>query len=429
MAENIEKKVDLIVIGAGLAGMAATIFAVENGLTTIQVGSSVGEMLFASGALDLLGIHPVEQQKEWLDPWAGVSTLSRDCPKHPYALLGLESIRRAMDQFVDFLENAGLSYRGWPEGNALLPTCAGTIKITYRVPQTMWPGVTGFKQKLPALIVDFQGMKDFSARQMVETLGSRWPGLRSRRLDFTRQVPGVDRDNALMAEALNSQEVRTDLAGAIRPLLQGAELVGIPAVLGLRESEAFAADLEGQLGVPVFEIPTMPPSVPGIRLKEAMEQALRSRGANLVAGGRAVSVNTERRCCVGVVVQQGAYQETLEAEGIVLATGRFLGGGLDASRTVIRETLLDLQVHQPERREAWHRPHFLDPRGHPVNRAGLEVDELFRPVGSDGRSAFENLFAVGSVLAHQDWMRMKCGAGLAISTAYGAVQSFIHRRG
>jgi glycerol-3-phosphate dehydrogenase subunit B len=30
------------------------------------------------------------------------------------------------------------------------------------------------------------------------------------------------------------------------------------------------------------------------------------------------------------------------------------------------------------------------------------------------------------VLAHQDWMRMKCGAGLAIATAYGAVQSFIH---
>jgi hypothetical protein len=29
-------------------------------------------------------------------------------------------------------------------------------------------------------------------------------------------------------------------------------------------------------------------------------------------------------------------------------------------------------------------------------------------------------------LAHQDWKRMKCGSGLAISTAYGAVQSFIN---
>ena len=38
--------------------------------------------------------------------------------------------------------------------------------------------------------------------------------------------------------------------------------------------------------------------------------------------------------------------------------------------------------------------------------------------------AFENLFAAGSILAHPDWMRQKCGAGLAIATAYGAVKAF-----
>ena len=38
--------------------------------------------------------------------------------------------------------------------------------------------------------------------------------------------------------------------------------------------------------------------------------------------------------------------------------------------------------------------------------------------------AFENVFAAGSVLAHQDWIRTKSGAGLAIATAYGAVNAF-----
>ncbi|MEJ2730435.1 MAG: hypothetical protein P8185_18365 [Deltaproteobacteria bacterium] len=42
-----------------------------------------------------------------------------------------------------------------------------------------------------------------------------------------------------------------------------------------------------------------------------------------------------------------------------------------------------------------------------------------------GRPAFETLFAVGSILAHQDWMRMKCGAGLAIASAYAAVNSLL----
>jgi len=42
-----------------------------------------------------------------------------------------------------------------------------------------------------------------------------------------------------------------------------------------------------------------------------------------------------------------------------------------------------------------------------------------------GRPAFKLLFAAGSILAHQDWMRMKCGSGLALATGFAAVQSFV----
>jgi glycerol-3-phosphate dehydrogenase subunit B len=423
-----KERANLIVIGAGLAGMAATACAVRSGLRTIQVSSSGGEILFASGMLDLLGFHPLGQQKCWEDPWAGITALAEDSPEHPYARLGLASIRKALEEFINFLQKAGLPYRGWPESNATLITCAGTPKTTYKVPETMWAGVVGLKEKFPTLIVDFQGMMDFSGRQIIETVGSRWPGLRNQRLVFPRSVPGGTRPNILMAEAMAYPEVQTTLAAAIRPLLDGAELVGVPAILGLAQPEAIAAELEKQIGVPVFEIPTMPPSVAGIRLKESLEQELQRSGARLLVGRRALAVNRKGRRCISVVVERGDSHEVLEAEGIVLATGRFLGGGLRASRSSIRETLMDLPVHQPAKRQDWHRSHFLDPGGHPVNRAGLEVDDLFRPLSSDGRCAFENLFAAGSVLAHQDWMRMKCGAGLAISTAYGAVQSFLECR-
>jgi glycerol-3-phosphate dehydrogenase subunit B len=86
-----------------------------------------------------------------------------------------------------------------------------------------------------------------------------------------------------------------------------------------------------------------------------------------------------------------------------------------------------LPVHQPQGRREWHRDNFLDSRGHPVNRAGVEIDDSFRPLDRAGRPVFDTLFAAGSILAHQDWMRMKCGSGLAIATAYGAVSSFLQR--
>jgi glycerol-3-phosphate dehydrogenase subunit B len=40
---------------------------------------------------------------------------------------------------------------------------------------------------------------------------------------------------------------------------------------------------------------------------------------------------------------------------------------------------------------------------------------------TDGRPYSERLFAAGVILAHQDWIRGRSGAGIAIATAYKAV--------
>ena len=119
---------------------------------------------------------------------------------------------------------------------------------------------------------------------------------------------------------------------------------------------------------------------------------------------------------------------TVQAQAAILATGRFIGQGLTADRKRIRESLFDLSVSQPKSRRNWHREHFLDLKGHAINRAGLEIDECFRPLRIDGCPAHKNLYAAGSILAHCDWMRMKCGSGLAIATAYGAVAAYLKER-
>jgi glycerol-3-phosphate dehydrogenase subunit B len=121
----------------------------------------------------------------------------------------------------------------------------------------------------------------------------------------------------------------------------------------------------------------------------------------------------------------GEPETLIKTKGIVLASGRFLGKGLSADRKQIRESLFDLPVHQPDKRNEWHCYEFLDPAGHPVNRAGLVTDGRFRPLDRSGNAAHDKLFAAGSILAHQDWMRQKCGSGLAIASAYAAVNAFI----
>ena len=64
---------------------------------------------------------------------------------------------------------------------------------------------------------------------------------------------------------------------------------------------------------------------------------------------------------------------------------------------------------------------YTDLRGHAIHRAGIEVDAAFRPLRQDGRPYDERLFAAGVIIAHQDWIRGRSGAGIAIATAFKAV--------
>ena len=85
------------------------------------------------------------------------------------------------------------------------------------------------------------------------------------------------------------------------------------------------------------------------------------------------------------------------------------------------EPLLDLPVTQPANRADWYQERYTDPRGHPINRAGIEVDDCCRPLTKDGSIYSERLFAAGSILAHHDWIRSRSGAGIALATAFQAV--------
>jgi glycerol-3-phosphate dehydrogenase subunit B len=415
---------DVCIIGAGMTGMAAALFAANRGLSTIQAGGA-SELQFASGLLDLLGVHPIENKKTWRDPWAGINALTRDLPQHPYARIEKRHIQSAFDEFLIFLGDAGVAYKRHKRRNQEVVTSMGTSKLTYCLPLTMWKGAMALKKMTPCLIVDFRGLKGFSARQIGQILVRKWPNVSVARVKF----PGLQSFNEIhterIARALETAQNRERLAQSIRPHIKGAEIVGLPTILGINRSVEVMADLERRIGIPLFEIPTMPPSVAGLRLKEAFEKHLPLKGVNLIAHQQVLHARYERQGFFVLDIGDAKKKLSIRSRGVILATGRFIGQGLHADRLGIRETIFNLPVHQPESRAHWHAKDFLDPKGHPLNRAGLEVDNFFRPLDKSGKCAFTTLFAAGSILAHQDWIRMKCGSGLAVASAYAAVNSLI----
>ena len=148
---------DLMIIGCGMAGTAAALFASDRGIDTVQVGMT-GELNFASGMVDLLGVHPMEEGRQWDNPWDGIDRLVKDCPRHPYAWLDGGDMRAALTGFFSMLGSGGLPYTVAVDRNVRMPTPVGTLKRTYAVPETMEHGIRALKEKAPCLIVDFKGL-------------------------------------------------------------------------------------------------------------------------------------------------------------------------------------------------------------------------------------------------------------------------------
>ncbi len=414
---------ELFVIGSGMAGMAAALFAAGRGINTVQAGMS-SELAYASGLLDLMAVHPVRESRIWDDPWAGIDALIRDIPAHPYARVEKADIRQALDEFMAFLNSAGLPYKADTDRNSRVITSVGTVKPTYCVPGSIWNVVRALQEKQPCLLVDFRGLKGFSARQIKEMLRENWPSLQTARFSFPSHAPELYTEH--MARELEKPEICKKLAEKIFPYVEDARVVGLPAVLGITRTEEVVSNMEKFLNVPVFEIPTMPPSVPGMRLKRIFETGLPKLGVKPLLQQKVRYVKSSKGTG-DLIFEVGPSDSrtTVCAKGVILASGRFFGKGLYSDRNSVYETIFNLPVHQPDSRSLWHRKDLFDTRGHLISRAGLETDEFLRPIDKSGGPAYNTLFAAGSVLAHQDWMRMKCGAGLAIATAFHAVNSFL----
>jgi glycerol-3-phosphate dehydrogenase subunit B len=409
--------VDLAVIGSGMAGFAAAVFAAERQISSAIMGNS-GAMAYTTGYLDLLG-RVKGLADRVTDPWQALEELRQAEPGHPLSRIPSADIRRAFDGFVAALTQGGIGYSLAGEHNLCALTPAGTLKQTLCMPATMAAGPKAYADQSACVIVDFEGLQGFSGRGLVANLGPLWPGLSTRRMAFPG-LPGGEVYAEVMARSLEVPAAREQLSEVLRDAAGSAKVIGLPAILGVHRPDHVHAEMQRLTGLTIFEIPTMPPSVPGVRLRELLEQSLPKRGVHLIAQHRVSRLNLDGAGAT-LALQDSFGAIHVQAQAVVLATGRFLSGGLQALADRIREPLLDLPVTQPAGRAAWYRERYTDSRGHAIHRAGIEVDADFRPLERDGRPRSERLFAAGGILAHQDWIRSRSGAGIAIATAYAAV--------
>jgi glycerol-3-phosphate dehydrogenase subunit B len=410
---------DLLIIGAGLAGLSAALAGAEAGLQVHVVAKGMGATHWHSGAIDLLGYLP-GQAEPVADPLATLSALP---PHHPLARLGRERVAVALTTFAQWPTVRGLRYqRATDDGNWLLPSALGVARPTWMAPQAQQAG--DLRRPEPILIVGLRELRDFYPQWMVANLTQAGYTARSDFLSQSVITEQRDRNPVQLAGGLDQPQNVERLAVALRPLVRAGERVGLPPLLGLHDHGAVFAQLQTVVGAPLFEIPMPPPSVPGVRLYHALLARLEQLGVRVEIGHEVVGVDASHGHIHAVQTATSARPRTRRAHAFLLATGGILGGGFQSDHTGrCWETIFNLPLTVPQARDRWFRPHFLHPAGHPIFGGGVAVNDHWQPVDGQGRSVYENLWAAGGLLAHTDPIRERSLEGLAIATGIAAAQS------
>ena len=400
---------DVVVIGAGLAGLAASIKAADAGLSVTLVTKGVGGIQLGTGTVDILGYRPepVEAPLEALEGHVA----SR--PTHPYSHVTPDFVGASVAWLRDLVGADALI--GDETRNARIPTGVGALRPTCLIPPSMEAGIPQAGARYA--IVGLTRFKDFYPGLVAENLtrqnGPDGAPIKARALnvDYVVREGEVDSTGTNHARSLDHEENRARLADQIRPLLQDGEIVGLPAVLGL-----------DKLGHPVFEIPIQPPSVPGMRLN-ALLTRIASDKCRVVLGSPIKAVHTADGRVSAVEYASAGRSTIVETRSLILAAGGFESGALDMdSYGTVRETICGLPVMGASG-QLLHADFWGEDQ--PLFLAGLAVDDNMRVLNEEGTPVCPNLYAAGGNLAGATRWREKSGEGIALASALAAVDSIV----
>jgi glycerol-3-phosphate dehydrogenase subunit B len=421
---------DCIIIGAGLAGLTCGIRCASAGLKTLIISSGASTLHFSSGSIDLYGKDPMGRVID--DPYAGIKKMTMKNTGHPYSKIGIKTIIDSIDFMQKELATQGLIMNRAGTRNHLHITSLGTFKTSYL------SQASAFNDRIPELInsgraisiIGFAGFRDFYP-EMTASMFKRLEIFKNRRVTSARiEIKGYlsekNREFGIrsidLARLFDTDRFLPRLADDIRKASAGSALALLPAFLGISSFAHVHKKLEDAAGVALCEMPTLPPSIPGMRLDMALKNRFISLGGELSPGDRVASgiISSDRL----IEIRTANFESRgHSAKSFVLATGGYFSGGLKSEHDGINEPIFGLKVTSPGMRADWRSNNFFG-NGHNFLKHGVIVNNRLNPTTQNGKT-IKNIYCAGSILAGYDPVAEASGGGVAIAAGFHAANQII----
>ncbi|WP_424411528.1 glycerol-3-phosphate dehydrogenase subunit GlpB [Pasteurella sp. PK-2025] len=420
---------DVVIIGGGLAGLTCGIALQEQGKQCVIINNGQAAMDFSSGSFDLLG--------QWSDgrkvqdfAQNDTALLAQDSP-HPYHLIGKEKVLEKAAQFEQLAQKLALSLSGSiTQGNHFRVTPLGGLRPTWLSPNTV-PTVQGTQpftyQKIAVLGIE--GYHDFQPQLLADNLSQQLPFAHCHITTGYLKIPQLDglRQHSREFRSVNIAqflEYRLDfdeLVAEIQKAANGADAVFLPACFGL-DTQDFFNSLKKATQLALFELPTLPPSLLGMRQHKTLIDYFKSLGGFMMNGDKVLRARVENRKVTEVYTR--LHQDIpIKATHVVLASGSFFSQGLVADFDKIYEPIFALDIREnkafhAQDRMSWTQERFSAPQ--PYHEAGVVIDAHCR--AQKCGQFFENLYAIGNIVGGFNGIEQGCGSGVAIVTALVAAE-------
>lgn len=411
-------KFDTIIIGGGLAGLTAGRSLARAGQRTAIIATGQSVLHFWSGSFAFIakrGGKPIFDTP--------ADTIADYPETHPYRLIGREATLRMLANAPAMLADAGISVRGSLERNHLRATPFGYLKPSWlTMSEYLAVDKPDELNGRKIAIVNIAGYIDCYPRFLAYNLGKIGAECTTSAVD----IPQLDhlRKSTTEMRATNMSRVLRDdaidaLAAEVNRVSKGADMVVMPAIIGMFSNEPMER-LQKGVDRPVNYVPTLPASVPGVRLQLSLRDHYIALGGTYLPGDTVVRGEFAEHKLKSVSTVN--FEDMpLYADNFVMATGSFFSHGLIATIDRIYEPALGLDVNATGNRSEWYDENFFNPQ--PYMKFGVVTDSRFRPLR--GGEPLVNVYAAGAILGGFNALKEGNGAGITMATAYNAAESIL----